>query len=273
MTNDQKIVKIFAISLAVLICVSIFSAVVSGLGLMIRIAGGFDDQPEVSEKVDLHELNIKEIDKIDIDLKVTSLRIIEGNEFSIEKENVRSKFDIRTSGTTLKIEERSHSIWNGGKGGTIIVTVPSYTSLNRLSIDQGAGVVNIEDIDADYFDFDQGAGTLNIENCTFDHTDIDGGVGKTTVRDSSLTDLDLDAGVGEIDIEAEILGKGEIDGGVGAIKLDILGYREDYTLNIEKGLGSITVDGQATSGQIGTGHNRLSIEGGVGAIKVNFKEN
>ena len=58
----------------------------------------------------------------------------------------------------------------------------------------------------------------------------------------------------------------------GEAKLALIGNREDYALELEKGLGSITVDGKTVTdfGSSGSGEHRLKIEGGVGAVHLRF---
>lgn len=266
MTGEQKAVKIFALVLAGIICLSIFSAIMSGLSWMISWT---DDSYRVGE-TSTETINSKEIDRLKIDLGASNLEIYRGPEFKIEKENVRGKVTINTVGSTLKIEEKSHTFWNNRVGGTIVVYISSDVELSMLDIDMGAGTVTMEDIEADEFDFDQGAGTLYMDKCKFDKTNIDGGVGKTTIKNSTLRNLDLDSGVGSIDIEAKILGNSSIEGGVGSIRLEILGSKEDYTLTTEKGIGSITVDGEKSEGQRGNRANSLRVDGGVGSIQIDF---
>ncbi len=270
MTNEQKTVKIFAYILAALICISVFSAIVGGIGF---IASWFDsdfDEPYVPEKLNTANIDIEKIDELDIEIKSSSLEIKSGSDFSINKDSSNSELDIRVKGSSLIISERHHGLWFRKRSGKVIIVLPDTKTLEKLQIDQGAGRITIDDISTSYFELDQGAGTLDINNCEFDHTDIDGGVGKLTVRNSSIKNLDLDAGVGSIDMEAKLLGRTDIDGGVGSIELTIQGRKEDYAFNIEKGLGSVTVDGDSVSGNFGTGSNRVEIDGGVGSIRVKF---
>lgn len=265
MTSEQKVVKGFAIFLAIVICISILSAVLNLVGFM--FSWTYDDGEKITSKEALKDV---EITKIDLDLKALNLEIYRGEEFEIERENLSDKVDIKTTDSTLKIVERSHNFWKNRHGGTLIIRIPYEIELADLDIEIGAGTVTMEGISSQKFDLDQGAGTIYIDKCTFDKTDIDGGVGKMTIKNSQLRDLDLDSGVGEINIEADILGRSEIDGGVGAINLDIKGSQEDYTLKIDKGIGAVTVDGDSVSGTIGTGSNRIDIDSGVGAVKIRF---
>ena len=81
-------------------------------------------------------------------------------------------------------------------------------------------------------------------------------------------------GVGELNLSAALLGDSDLTLGVGASNLTLIGSRDDYKIEIEKGLGSITVDGESVSdfGTSGNGQNNVEIKGGVGAINLNFLE-
>ena len=49
---------------------------------------------------------------------------------------------------------------------------------------------------------------------------------------------------------------------------------DDYKLDIEKGIGNITVDGASVSNikEQGNGNNSIEVSGGIGAINLKFKE-
>ena len=52
----------------------------------------------------------------------------------------------------------------------------------------------------------------------------------------------------------------------------LLKEKEDYTIEVEKGIGTVKIDGQEVKSQkIGTGNNLLDIHGGIGSININFE--
>jgi hypothetical protein len=65
-----------------------------------------------------------------------------------------------------------------------------------------------------------------------------------------------------------------LDLGVGESNITLLGSKEDYKLDLEKGIGNITVDGKNVTdyGSSGNGRNTVEISGGVGAINVVFND-
>ena len=120
-----------------------------------------------------------------------------------------------------------------------------------------------------------GAGDVTINTLTaMKSADIDGGAGRITIKGGTLNNLDLDMGVGQLNLTALLTGACEMDLGIGQTNLTLLGTQDDYRLDIEKGIGTVTVDGKKVSdfGSSGNGENRIEINGGIGAICVDFKK-
>lgn len=265
MSDSQKTVKIIAILLAAFI---IFIMICAALKIVSFLIGLGRDKSLEGEAASIE--TYENIKSLDVDLESTNLEIYGGDEFKIEKYDTKDTLSVEITGNTLKIKERSRLFWNSSMGGTVVIYVPSREYLDEIELDMGAGKVSIEDVSAQKLSIAQGAGTLAIKSSSFMDTKIDGGAGKISISDSTLQNLDLDAGVGSIDISGKILGRSDIDSGVGAIKLKLEGGKDAYTLNVEKGIGSIKIDGVDTSGVYGTGANYIKIDGGVGSITVDF---
>ena len=114
---------------------------------------------------------------------------------------------------------------------------------------------------------------------TFDHIlatqkiMIEAGVGSLDIVNSDLNNLTLDGGVGKIDFSGYITGNSKIEVGIGKIGLDIKDTKENYALILEKGIGSIEVDGvDSSSGTFGNGKNTLNASGGIGKLEINFSK-
>ena len=268
MTKEQRAVKVFAIILATLIIVSIFSAVVSGVSFIASFFTPYKDINGQLEDVDLSNLDLDDIENISIDLPVADLEIYTGKSFKIEKN--ASRIRTRISNKTLYIDEKRRFLFHG-YDGKIVLYIPEEKKISNLRIDHGTGKMNIKGVEAQFLKIDQGTGSINIEDSLYNHANLDGGVGQINVKNSTIYDLDLDTGIGSVYIEGRLLGKTKIDGGVGSIKLSIDGDKKDYTIAVDNGLGTVSVDGEHLSGKVGSGPNSLDIDGGVGSIIVNFK--
>ncbi|MCI8574898.1 MAG: DUF4097 domain-containing protein [Bacilli bacterium] len=266
MNSGQKAIKITAICLAVFIIVNIINAVLMGISFI----GGFS--PSFSKGLDFVE-SYTNISSIKLDLNASKVNVLVGSELKVEATNVSKSFSSKVvNGNILKIEEHQSWFWHH-QNGEITITVPQNISLEELDIDCGAGKIEVSNITARKLDIDAGAGLLKIDHSNFQETDIDGGAGEINITSSILNNLDLDAGVGKVSIDGDIYGNSEIDCGVGEVNLN-LGSDQNYQLTIQKGLGSINVNNVSYSHDVtlGTGDNRLKIEGGIGAININWYE-
>lgn len=89
-----------------------------------------------------------------------------------------------------------------------------------------------------------------------------------------MNNLKANLGMGEFVFNGKITGKSEIDSGVGAINIDLMDNKKNYTIDVSKGLGNVTLDGQKLEMDrvYGTGENYLDIDGGIEEIKIEFKE-
>lgn len=270
MNNTQKVIKIGAIALAIIIIINIFSLILSGLSWLFAINLTTTNNEEVTTFKEIYQ-NVR---AIEIDGIASSIEITSGTEFKVEATNLENRLTSNIKNGILKIEEHNKWFYNGTNNGTIYITIPSNTILDELSIDTGAGKFTIQDITAKEFEMDHGAGVLEIENVNFSKTDIDGGAGKILIKNSTLNNLELDAGAGKVELIANITGNSEINCGVGEVDITLIGTEEDYQIATEKGIGSIKVNGvdQKNSTIYGTGNNKLQIEGGIGSIEVSFKQ-
>ena len=126
---------------------------------------------------------------------------------------------------------------------------------------------------ADIINIQHGAGDVYFDSLTVnDYANIDGGAGEIVINYGILNNLDLEMGVGKIDLKASLLGECELDFGVGKSNIRLIGDKSDYSLELEKGLGDIRVDGKDFMYYESNvrGRNRIGISGGVGDINIMF---
>ncbi|MDD7024010.1 MAG: hypothetical protein PUI37_04005, partial [Oscillospiraceae bacterium] len=57
-------------------------------------------------------------------------------------------------------------------------------------------------------------------------------------------------------------------------KLTLLGSREDYQIEMDKGIGEARLEGESMRDDsvYGAGRNRIEIDGGIGEISIDFSE-
>lgn len=263
MNDVQKIIKYSAIVLAGLIILGIIS-------LLFEVVSSFLPNDEGSIKNFYEEY--QNISEIDIDSRFSKIIIQKGDKVSVDGSNLTTSFTANVNNGVLKIKETSKKFWNKNKDGVIKVTVDD-TMLNKIDLEHGAGKLIIEDISANQFELEQGAGKVEITNATFLNTVIDGGAGEIVVNSSNFQNLDLDIGAGKVSLEAYLGGKSDIDCGVGSLDINLLGNKENYRINVNKGIGTISIDGikQSDGSVFGTGYNTINIDGGIGSINIDFE--
>lgn len=276
MTTVQKIIKYIALGFAVFLIVTIISAILSG-GYALLSAFGLikSNNNQLTEDLKVISSEVKEVATLKIELACTNLEIKTGNSFKVETNNPKITFEEQNG--SVKIEEKN-SNWfskNNVSSNLIIYVPEDMMDIDETKIEAGAGKINIEKLNTQSLYLELGAGDVHIENVMItQETKIDGGVGKTELKSCEINNLKADLGMGQFVFSGKLTGKSEIDSGVGAINIELMDNKKNYTVDVSKGLGNVTLDGQKLEMDkvYGTGENYLDIDGGVGEIKIDFKE-
>lgn len=269
MTDMQRIIKYCAMALAFSIIIGLAFTLIYGAGFLFGIFDNNSKKLEEGKEIEI----TKEITNIEIELKSTNLIIERDKELYAATNN--DKISYKVHGNTLIITERNNKLFNNEPDTDLVIYIPEDHILDEISLDAGAGRVEFFDITAKELELDLGAGTVDIDFVDVTkEASIDGGAGNLSINNSNINNLELDMGVGTLELESKLTGENEISCGVGSVTLNLIGTEQDYQVNVDKGLGSTTIDGKSVKdGQtVGTGKNILEIDGGVGSITIDFVE-
>lgn len=276
MSTFQKVIKYASITLAVFLTVGILSGIVGVISGVISIFSNGEDEYKLNYVKDFTD-----VEQLDISNGVGEITIRPGDGFKVEGRNVSKNFKAYVNNGTLIVEEKDSDkkfFWfifgSGNNKSSVTVYVPSDFNAKKIKIDSGTGKITLEDLSTDYLQINGGVGEINGQNITAKAVKAKGGVGDMTFRDVNFTDVDFDNGVGDLEIDGIIIGKSEFECGVGNIKLNINGNRKDYALIFDDNLGSIRVNGQKVSSEYRdsfSAKHTISIDGGVGDVKIDFK--
>lgn len=267
MTEFQKIIKYLAMAFAILLSVSIIGGILSAVGLF----GGFFDNDAVMKESKTYTVS-SSINALEIKINAADFTIKQADGFSVES-NLKYLTVLEKDGTLIL--EETKKFGNKYSNAKLTLFVAKEAEFKKADITTGAGRLTVDALSADSLHLELGAGEVNIEKLTATaDADIHGGAGKITINGGLLQNLDLDMGVGQLNLTSALLGNSELDLGVGESNLTLIGSKIDYTLEIEKGIGSINLEGENVSSfkNFGNGINNIDIDGGVGAINLNFKE-
>lgn len=275
MTTAQKVIKYIATAFAVFLIITIISAILSGGYALLNSFGLIHTNNNiVTEDLKVISNEVKEISTLKLDLSFTNLEIKTGDNFKVETNN--SKITFTNNNGSVKIKEENHNWLTNNRVSYLIIYLPEdMISLDETKIETGAGNINIERLNTQSLYLELGAGDVKIENLTVtEEAKIDGGVGRTELKFCKINNLKANLGMGEFVFNGILTGKSEIDSGVEAINIDLIDNKKNYKIDVSKGLGNVTLDGQKLEMDrvYGTGENYLDIDGGIGEIKINFKE-
>lgn len=266
MTTFQRIVKYCAIALAVALIAGIIGGICSAIGIAMGLRGG-------SAAGEMRTYTVSgDVKRLDLEIGAAALQIVPGEGFSVES-NLK-KLTVKETGGTLKISEEKFFFGTSYEGVTVKLTVPEGFVFEDASLETGAGTTQITALSANTLSLELGAGKTDIDSLNVtSRAKISTGTGKLTVKDGRINGLSLELGVGKLELTSQLTGKCLVDMGVGDVDITLLGSKDDYIIYLDHGIGSATVDGVSmTDGSVGSGPNHIEIDGGVGAIRINFKE-
>lgn len=211
-----------------------------------------------------------EVTSLRMQINAADIAVKEGDSFRVESNLKKLTVNEQNGVLTIREETKAGVTYSDAM---LTLYVPAGTVFGYADISTGAGRLTADALRAEALDLQLGAGAVEIGYLeAAREADIEGGAGAVTVADGSLMNLELEMGLGELTLTAALLGDCELSLGVGESDLTLLGDEADYSVEIEKGLGTIKVNGNTVSAYRSTGgSNRVDIEGGVGEINLMFQ--
>lgn len=246
----------------------IITVIISAILLVCLVA--CNKQDVVLDEAKTYEIT-SEIHSLDIRISAADFKIQHGDEISVESNLKYLSVSEKDGVLTIVDEEKNYN----DSDAMLTLYVPNDMVFDEVDITTGAAKMTVGTLSANSLKLKLGAGDVQIEslNASSD-ADIEGGLGQITIASGTLNDLTLKMGMGELNLSAAVLGESDLKFGVGESNVTLIGSKDDYKVDIEKGLGSITVDGKTVTdyGSSGNGQNHIEIEGGVGTVNLKFQE-
>lgn len=269
MTSWQKAIKYIAMAFAIFLIVSIISGIIGAAGVF----GGLFENNTVLDDLQSYSVS-QEITGLKVDINAADFTVKSGDAFLVES-NLEN-LTVEEKAGTLVIREKSKSIVGQNYNGAVLtLSIPTGFVFSNAEIVTGAGRLTVDSLSCEMLELELGAGEVKIDELNaYSASEINGGAGAISINGGTLNNLDFDMGVGKLNLTAAIIGDSELNFGVGETNLTLVGAKEDYRLDFDKGLGSAVVDGQnMRDGSVyGSGEHKVDIDGGVGAINIRFVE-
>lgn len=273
MTMLQKIIKYFALALAAFLIFSIISGILGGLYFFTGLLGLQKHSETIKNEMSVVSFEESNINSLDIDVAFTNLIIKSGESLKIETNN--ENINYQQNDLNLQIKEKTHNWFFKNNKGDLILYIPDGLEFEKVKINAGAGKIQIENINTKKLSLELGTGETTIEKLNVvDNCKIESGAGKVDIYSGKINNLNLDIGIGKFKLTSSIIGNSKINAGIGSLELNIQGNKEDYKIKADKGIGTIKIDGRIVEDNYvyGDGENEIKIEGGIGSITVDFKE-
>ena len=272
MKKAQKIIKYLAIAFGLYLAINIIGWIIFGATLLLGIDLGLDaiSEGKTVKTIDYTE-TFSDVEKLDIQINAANFEIKVGEELKVELINISENAKVKLEDKTLKIKDAKLG-WNINlkETPTVILYIPGNMKLSEAKIEMGAGTTDIEYLNTEKLDLRLGAGQVKINNCTATQSDIECGAGKVEIKNANLQNLELNTGIGEFTYHGYILGNSKIECGIGKLILDLQGGKDSYFINADHGIGRITINGEKLQDNktVGSGENKIKIDGGIGEIQI-----
>lgn len=267
MTTFQKVIKYLAIAFAVFLIVSIISGICYGLQSVSFLFVNMDSEERIQEFTQSEAENA-----LYIGLSGAELVIKNGDAFKADFNG--EYISCRQDGNKILITQKKTELFGKNKACTVTVYVPEAMMFDEADIEVGAGQVTIDELNTKELSLDMGAGETVIGKLNVTgKAEIDSGMGAFTVKNGSIANLSADTGIGEFNLASQLTGSSEINHGIGEANIRLIGDESDYTVNLDKGLGEATLNGQIVGGgSCGNGANYVEADCGIGAVHIDFFE-
>lgn len=221
------------------------------------------------------------VNNISIDSNIGELVINRSSDKDIHVEGkklIKDSCTIEVNGDLFSIKYKKswadviNIPWVNNKSGTkLTVSLPDKI-YDEFKFDGGVGENKISDLSCRNADIDCGVGNSIFENLLVTNiAEFDFGTGKSTFENCILTVSNFDIGVGNVEYSGKILGDTNIDCGVGKTEFNIDGYKDDYDIDYDKGVGDVKISSKTSGKSSFENKAKLNISGGVGEFIVNFK--
>jgi len=162
--------------------------------------------------------------------------------------------------------------------GTIILYVPAAYEFEKVDVELGAGLLELDVLSADEVDFEVGAGQITVNFLRAEDCKVEVGMGEILVEDMLVGDVKADVGMGHLMMSGLVSGDLKGDCAMGSMELFLSGSEEDFNYDLAGAVGNVSVGGRQYSGfaqekKVDNGADKkISLDCAVGNVLVEFEE-
>lgn len=160
----------------------------------------------------------------------------------------------------------------------VTIEVPQGTVFDSVSVELGAGLLNIPIVRCRTLDVEVGAGKAEVGEFICTDASFSAEAGEILIENGSANEMDADVAMGHLEFVGYVEGYLDMECDMGDIFLQLYASEQDYNYQIDCGMGNVTVGESTYSGlgmekNINNGAPRdFGIECNMGNVKVYFEK-
>lgn len=238
-----------------------------------------DESSDNDSTINFTNEEAEELRKIDVEICAAEVFVCSGSSFRINTQNINNNlFSYELNDGELSIEYGGDDfdfsdLFDDHSDAEIYVTVPLKSSYDKLDVDVSGGNAFISEITASNLEIDVSAGKLTLDSFISDEkSDIEITAGELSIHDSRLKDAQIKQTAGDIIFNNCVVnGDTSIKMTAGELNMTLLGSKEDYTFDVNKTAGEISIDNSDKIPDT-NGENHMNIKITAGNCYIDFND-
>ncbi len=206
------------------------------------------------------------------------IQVSEDDCFRVEADGMR-KFQGYVEDNTLVIRgtSKANSNSEGNLSGSICLYVPEGYSFDNVTLDLGAGSLNVEELQTDSLEANVGAGKMAFTKLDAEQAALDCGAGQMTVEELNSRMIEVSVGMGSVRLTGDVTERLTGDCSMGELKLTLVGEQTDFNYDLSCGMGAMKVgddsyNGMAQEQQINNQAAKdMELDCAMGSVMVEFE--
>lgn len=196
------------------------------------------------------------------------------------------ELDIQTDEDSREFHENIHELDIEIDAGSLEIYYDDQVNAIQVKQENTSHLKTYVDEETLHMEYDHKWGIHNTDGkvivilpqgMNFREVDLEIGAGQASINGLIADSLDVSVGAGQADIKRLDVKEMNAETGAGELHVEVLGEEEDYSYQLECGIGNITIAGQSYSGlgnekkiRNENAKGELDIECGVGEVKIEF---
>lgn len=262
-------------------------------------SGFYNDKNSINQTINNSDLVYPKdkdtINSLDINIVAGTVRIVEGDEFNIQVNDIGSeRITSEISDGVWTIEDRGADTSNYGISvfginistdsitnniSSVKITIPRDFKGKNINLKCGAGSITADKLTADEVTILVGAGSCRIDELTAkEKSSYTVGAGELRIHNMSAYNATIDCSMGSIFAEGTLYGNNIVSCSMGTIDLKLEGQQNDYNYDGKCSMGTVTINGSSYSGlnqsfvKNNGADNAFSINCNVGTINLRISD-